>query len=430
MKFRWPHRTDLTLLTALSLASSCAIGADFSLSGYGTLGYAKSNQSFTYQRFIDDGGTLKRDSLAGAQVDAQFDKGFSATLQVKVAPSLSSDQGYDATVAWAFVSYRPANDWLFRAGKLRVPLYLRSENTDIGATFDFARLPTEMYSISPTTDLTGASFRKTWDFAAGELTLDGFWGRASTHQRFYGREDFGKARPQGPNFVAIKLSANAFALTFNRNEDTYRLAYNHAIAKIDGGQPITRSYPLIPIEQVPGVGYYVFQGPAVPTSSSINSTAITLGADVALGAGFRVTGEIARRIVGDTEIGPDARGGYVSLLKRVGKWTPYLTYAFLRSSSGPRNIYNAINQNRVPDFIPGAAQINASQRLGADTILAYDQSSWALGSSYSLTPRSKIKAEFQRAHIGQVSGMVDAPPGGDVRNTNVNVYSLSYSFAF
>lgn len=421
-------RTTAMLFAAVGLGTLPAVAVDFSYSGFGTLGYAKSDRPYAYQRFITDRGTLMRDSLIGVQVDARLDPQIGATLQWKAQPSLSNDHGYDATLAWAFVSYRPTNDWLFRAGKLRVPLYLYSENTDIGATFDFARLPAEMYSISPTTDLVGVSFRKNWSLSAGELSLDGFWGKTKLDIRFYGRDDLGPARPAGAIFVPIDLSANGFALTLRRNNDSFRFGFNHAVAKrADGGQ-ISRYFPFVSL--APGVGYYQFQGPDVPTTGSTSNTAIALGAEVGVGAGVRVIGEYARRIIHDSKVGPDGAGGYVSLLKRVGRWTPYLTYAYLLSSSGPRNIYNAVNDNRVPAFIPGAAAINASQRAGADGIPAFDQRSVALGTSYSFNATSKIKAEYQRTHNGQMSYMVDAPAGSDIRNQNVNVYSLSYSFEF
>ena len=35
-----------------------------------------------------------------------------------------------------------------------------------------------------------------------------------------------------------------------------------------------------------------------------------------------------------------------------------------------------------------------------------------------------------RSHIGQMSSLVDAPPGGNIRNQNINVFSLSYNFVF
>ena len=58
-------------------------------------------------------------------------------------PDALNDNRYEGSVSWAFLSYRPTNDWLIRAGKQRTPLYLYSETVDVGVTYDFARLPTE-----------------------------------------------------------------------------------------------------------------------------------------------------------------------------------------------------------------------------------------------------------------------------------------------
>ncbi|HEY0665141.1 MAG TPA: hypothetical protein VGD24_03665, partial [Gallionella sp.] len=152
-------------------AVSPVLAADVSLSGFGTIGYAKSDQSYNYQRFVNDKGTLKRDSVLGIQMAAQFTPEWSATVQAKVAPALDDDTRYAASLSWAFLAYRPNNDWLIRAGKLRMPFYLNSENLDVGETYDAARLPNELYSVSPTMDFTGATFLKTWYLADSELDL-------------------------------------------------------------------------------------------------------------------------------------------------------------------------------------------------------------------------------------------------------------------
>lgn len=172
------------------------------------------------------------------------------------------------------------------------------------------------------------------------------------------------------------------------------------------------------------------RGPGSPQTDSTRNTIVIFGADQKLPAGLRFVGEYVRRIVQKSEIGPDTSGGYVSLLRRFGKLTPYFVYAFLQSQAEERQLYKAVNENTVPSFIPGAEQINLSQRAGADGIVAYDQGSWALGASFSPFRKSKIKAEFQGAHIREAPGFVDAPPGGNVRNQNINIFSVSYNFVF
>ena len=422
------NRLTVVISAVLSLTAFPAMAVDVSVSGFGTVGYARSDESFAYQRFIDNGGTFRRDSIFGVQVDAQFTSQVAATVQIKAAPSLEDDNKVDGAVSWAFLSYRPTNDLLLRAGKLRLPLYLYSENLDVGATYDFARLPAEMYSISPTNDLTGASFSKNWGMDSGELTLDGYWGKASTQVRLFNRDEI--LAPRGPQFPSFDVEAAGLALTRHREEDVYRASLHNVTVTFDS--PISATFPFVSLG--PGIGYYqvnnALPGPGVPTVDEFKLFVMTLGVNIGLGADFRLISEYAQSNVENFDLVPDTKRGYVSLLKRIGKWTPYITQAYVRSSSSSRNFYNAVNDTTVPAFVPSADLINAAQRTGADAIGAFDQSSWALGTSYSLSPNSKIKAEWMKVRIGDVSGMVDAPAGGNVRHQGINVFSLSYSFVF
>lgn len=422
---------------ALALAASMCLNAlpamsEVSISGFGTVGYAQSDQSFAYQRFVDKTGTFKRDSVFGVQLDAKITPQIGFTLQTKMAPSISSDSSWDPTVTWAFVSYRPSNDWLLRLGKQRIPLYLHSENTDVGATFDLARLPAEVYSTVPTTDFTGASFGKTWNLNDNELSLDGYWGKADSYWRTYKRDNIPGFQSAGSLFSPIKIDSKGLVLTLRQEENTYRAGLHKADVKSGDGESFPVTFPYVDLGS--GVGYYQVSndlpGPGIQETKTVGVMVYTLGADAGLGNDFRLMGEYVRRAIKESELFPDSQAAYLSLRKRIGKWTPYATYARLRTEPKTSNLYQALNNNTVPDFIPNAELINASQRAGADSIYAYDQSSWSVGSSYSLSPTSKIKAEWMRVHIGAVSGFVDAPPGENIRRKNINVLSLNYNFVF
>ena len=420
------------LAVLLNLAPSQAAAIDFSVSGFGTVGYARSDQSYAYQRFIDDSGTFWRDTLAGLQIDATFADKFGATAQFKLAPATNNDDEYKGTVSWAFLSWRPTNDWLLRAGKQRIPLYLYSQTHDVGVTYDFARLPTEMYSITPNNDLVGLSFSKSWGPANGELVLDAYWGKFRGDFRFWLRDDVPPIQSSGPLFYPEDIKGGGLTLTYKRNENTYRIGLSRVVAEIRDGTPFPTSYPFVTL--APGIGYFQVDnslpGPGVPTRDSLTITVVTLGAEQDLGSGFRVIGELARTFVPDTDVSVASTRGYASLLKRVENWTPYVVYAFLRSQPDVRSLYNSVNYNTVPDFVPGAALINASQRSAADRSFTYDQRSWAVGTSYAFSATSKLKAEYLRTHIGEVSTLVDAPSGSNIRNQNINVFSLSYNFVF
>ena len=425
------HRIKWAFASVSSLCAVTAAAADISLSGFATVGYARSDQSYNYGRFVNDTGTLKRDSVLGVQMDARLNNEFSVTLQGKMAPSLKDDEGVAATVSWAFVSWRPSNDLLFRLGRMRVPLYLNSETTDVGTTFDFARLPTEVYSTSPTADFDGVSVAKTWSLDVGELTADGFWGEAKTHFRSYLRDGAGPM-PAGAFFIPVTVKARGLALTLQRDESVYRMGYHDTYTTGTDGATMPVTYPYVGI--MPGLGYYqtsdLMPGPGVPIARKIHSPVFTLGADVSLGGGFRVMGEYARRNVRNIATGPDTQGGYLALLKQSGAWTPYVSVARLESTSRTHKLYKQVNGNRVPGFLPGADQINAAQRAGADVVFAYDQTTWALGSSYRLSPTSKIKAEWAQTRTGDMSSLLDAPPGGESGKKKLNVFSLSYSLVF
>ena len=125
----WRLRCALFFCVFAALWSTGAAGVDLSAAGvdvrltaFGTVGYAQSNSKIRYLRYIDDDGTLKADSLAGVQAEAQFNTQWSATFQGVASAPRTRDDGHEAKVRWAFVSFRPTNDWLFRAGRLRPPV--------------------------------------------------------------------------------------------------------------------------------------------------------------------------------------------------------------------------------------------------------------------------------------------------------------------
>ena len=423
------HRPLWRLLAAL--ASAPAAGGDFQLSGFGTLGGAIADQDFVYQTHIDDQGTLHRDSLLGVQLDAHLAPGWGLTLQGKAAPSDHREDGWDPTLTWAFLSWRPNNDLLLRAGKLRIPLMLFSANSDVGTTFEFARLPYELYSLSPTADITGASFSWSWLDGDREWILDGYLGRAHTDWRIYVRDGLPPYRQPGPSYTGVDANVGGLTLTLHEHDNDWRIGLNRAEIYPDSGG-LAADYPYV--APAPGSGYYQvlpsMPGPGVHSVNPAVTDVLTFGANIALARKFRLIGEYARRHMSEVTAGTNTDAAYLALLRPRGRWTPYVYVAGIRSESRALDRYDELNANKVPTTVPGAATINASQRLGADQVIAYDQYSWAIGSSYNLTHYAKLKAEWLHARTGRVSSFVDAPAGEDSGDREVNVFSLSLSFTF
>ena len=418
------------------LVSAPLAAQELSWSGFGTLGLAKSNRDYTYQRYITHGGSLNRDSLLGLQADLRLNPQWSATLQVKAAPSLQADSRWAVVPTWAFVAWRPNDDWLLRAGRLRLPLYLYSESMDVGQTHDMARLPTEVYSVAPSSDFDGGYVTRTWllgDAGEREISADAFHGTASTTARFWTRDGAPPAVPAGPIFHAVKVNASGLALTFRQPGLVLRGSLNQTRTRqVDGGAlPVT--FPFVQI--APGLGYYQVSnslpGPGVPTVQSIRNTVFSLGGEYSFAGGWRVAAEYVRNQQHDTELASDTTGSSVALFRNLGPLTPYVSVSKLGSRQAALNWYQRLTSNTLPAFIPGAAQLNSAQRLGAESIWLADQHSLALGASYALTPQLKVKGEWLRSHIGQASRMVDTRPGSDTpHNTTVDVLSVNLNFAF
>ncbi len=421
----------LNSISANAATDFSLFGADVSLSGFATAGFAISDQSYRYQRFINNDGTFKRDSLVGAQVDIKLNDEFSITAQAKVAPSLESDKEINPILTWAFLSWRPTNDLLFRGGRIRIPMYLNSQNMDIGATFDFARLPSEVYLTSPTNDIDGLSGSKTWNFDLGELTAEGYVGTTDTFSRL-GSYNY-PPLSGGTLFVPLKINLYGMALTFQHEESLFRVGVHDTYSQRTDGRYMIVDYPYVPISSK--AGYYqvsndALAGPGIPLKSQLHSFLYTVGADVSLGNGFRLMGEYVRREVRDILIGPDSAGEYLALLKSFGDWTPYVSMAHLQSTNRVLDFYNKLNNNRVPATVPYSSAINASQRAAANRTLAYDQTTWALGTSYQLNPTSKLKAEWAITQTGNVSSFIEIPMNGSSSNQLINVFSFSYNVTF
>jgi len=417
------------LITGLAgaLATVPAHAVDLSASGFGTLGYAVSDQPYNYQRFVDEGGTFKRDTVLGGQLDAKFSPEWSATVQAKVAPSLNNDDDWSLTASWAFVSWRPGNDWLLRLGKQRVPMYLNSENMDVGQTYDFARLPFEMYGISPSNDFKGLYVSRTWMPELGETTLDVFHGEADLQARAH-------LRDAGAIFIPVCTTISGAVLTLKQDSSTWRAGLHHTVTRRRDGQDFPSHYPYV--SAGPGVGYYAVQPSMVATepigtTPSIINDVITLGGDIEVAPNWRLVSELARNIQMRTENGANTAGGYVAVLHKMGALTPYVSYARLRSMGVSVRVADSLNAAQSPALNFVDPRLNPSQRAASDAIMVYDQDTLAIGSSYALTPQSKLKAEWARTRIGNRSATVDSPPGEDVvRRQRINVLSLNYSFVF
>ncbi|MCK6427195.1 MAG: hypothetical protein L6Q75_19230 [Burkholderiaceae bacterium] len=401
-------------------------------SGFGTLGWARSNRSADYQRFIDRQGGLERDSLLGGQIDAQLSARWSATLQARLAPSDRQDNAWDLRTTWAFVAWRPDNDWLIRAGKLRVPFFLRSEHLDVGSTYTEARLPAEVYTMVPTNDFQGLHLSRSWELADGELSLDAYRGKANMVKRVWMREGMPGQMAAGVQFRDVTTTVQGLVATYDGTALKWRLGGHRArTEQRDGGTFVLRP-AWAPLG--PGIGYWqthpALPGPGVEVAHRFENTMLTLGAEWRPRPGWMLAAEYGRIRQVDTERSLDSTGGYLTVSRDFGRLTPYLTWSRLFSSPVSRRWARTLDETTVPAMVPGSTVLNASMRAAADSVPVYDQHAWAFGAAFALSPTHKLKAEWLHTRA-EVSSMFDLAPGEKLfRPRSIDVLSVNYSFTF
>lgn len=442
MKSSMLHRLRRLALAALVgpalLPGAATAGVDYSLSGFATLGWTRSTglEGGRYLRFSNEQGSLKTDSRMAGQLDLRFTPAWSATLQMKLAPAADTDRGVALSTAWAFVGWRPADDWLLRAGRMRVPLYLHSESLDVGLAYDLARLPVEMYSVVPSNEFDGVSAAYTLPvplLGGSELSLDGYGGRIQTTARLWNRDGAPPVIPAGPHFREVDVQIFGAVLSLRNVDTTLRLSLTDARTRPTDGSLLPVDVPFVQI--APGLGYYKVSeelpGPPLQTVDRLRNIITTVGVDHQFGGGWRVTGEVARNRQLRTRVGANTTGGYLALAREIGEFTPYVSYGRLRTHDPQMDVYRKLLGVQLPGFIPGAAQINASQRLFAESIYAADQRTWALGVAWAAPWGGKLKVEWARTGVGEVSRLLDTPPGQPgLRDASFGTATVNYNLAF
>ena len=418
-------------LAAAALPAAAQEGLRVSASAFATLGWAQSNRDYAYQG-IDDGGTLRRDTVMGGQVDLQFSPRWSATVQARFAPSQRHESEWDLRASWAFVAFRPDNDWLLRLGKVRAPFFLRSENLDVGQTYDEVRLPAELYTLSPANDFSGASAMRNWSLDGGELSLEAYRGTALLYKRFWERAGMPPQVPAGALTRQVETTITGLVATWRAPRFTGRVGVHHAATRLPDGAVDFLVRPVFaPLG--PGLGYWqtsnLLPGPGVENTDHIVNLVLIAGGEFRAGP-WRVASEVARVMQRRVDFGLDAVGGYLTVYRSIDRFTPYASIAALDSLGQTRQWSRALENTTLPGVLPGADLLNASMRMGADNQPVYRQTALALGSSYALDASTKLKLEWMHVRARQ-SSMLDLAAGEPLeKRRDLNVWSASLNVVF
>lgn len=414
----------IALLAALGAHCHGSVAADYSLLGFGTIGYAVSDMPAPYLRYIDKRGTFRADSLIGIQGEVQVDPQWGATLQLVGSAPRDKDNGFEASVRWAFVSYRPTNDWLIRVGRLRPPILNHTPNSEVGMTYDFARLPAEVYSLSPVYDIDGVAVTKLFTGDEHDVAIDFYAGKTHLKQKTPFQRDSRQTFVPDRYFPeSLKFAGVVMSLPVGRGSS--RVGIHRASIQPRDGRVFVEDPSPIDIMLPPPLGGVLFV-PGAPLNG-IGVVALSAGVEQSFGS-WRYSAEFARRVARRTNMGPASTSGTLSVTYVAKELRPYFSLSFARPADSVRRYYELLSRTPVPSAVLGPPTniSSAYHQSLADAIYVYDQRSIALGASYRLNPNSMLKLEWMTTKVGLASALVD----GDVRHRRFNVLSMSYNFTF
>lgn len=273
----------------------------------------------------DDSFSFSPDTTFAIQARADLGEGLSATAQM--IGHAAND--FDMEFEWAYLQYDLTEEISLYGGRKRVPLYLYSDTLDLGYGYHWIRPPFEMYWISLTSyDGVSASYST-------------MLGPVDSHfEIFYGEAETMDSRSTAAAGIDVNLELENLSGAF------WTVGYEWLQARV--GMARTR---VNIIAQQP---YYL---PPPFTDLAGGPTVISEGNDVDYYAGalkldfqkFFIMGEYGETRLEKTY--NDAKAWYVSAGRRMGKFTPHITFS---------------------EFHELATRISAEERVTTTVGLRYD----------------------------------------------------------
>ena len=323
------------------------------------------------------------DSRAGAQLNAQFDKHWSAVVQVVEEKGVA--HAYEPHLEWANVKYQVTPELSVRLGRIALPLFLAADYRKVGYALPWMRAPVELYSLIPISysDGVDASYRWHTGQVKHETTLS--LGHAAARLN---KDLTGKAR----NIVGLTESATAGALTV-------RFTAAQALLVVPGVEAL-----------FDGLRAFGPPGEALADRYDIAKRHVRV-----FSAGFNydpgdwfITGESGRINTGSL-LG-DQTASYLSAGRRFGNVAPYVTYARLVANLATQTAGLPLD-GLPPEAAAVAGFLNNALNDQLRQIGVQDTAS--VGVRWDVAPNIALKGQFDRVKPrgGSIGTLINVQPG-------------------
>lgn len=417
------YLSNVCLLCACSLESSFVFAAaadDLRVNGFITVTAQRSNQreqvyapgfSVITREQLQENRGVPGDSVTlggstmGLQIDYMMDSKTSFTTQ------LVSLAGNDWSVQtdWAYAAYKITPTWIFKAGRMRSPMFLFSESQDIGFSYPWVKAPAEMYTfLLPSFD--GAALQKRYYISqvAGNVTL----ALGTSHQ----------AKGQGalPNNLDLKNSAGISSNAYFRS---WMFFVSHHIVTVMPNERAGDDMDL-------ALKYLsdqtrLFDYSDVSSGRDYHAQYSDVGFSYDDGS-LMVIGEIGRLLVQGSAF-PSFKAGDLTVGYRFNNLLPYYSAGYVKTLPDANQLRSAIVEsvNVVRNQSEIGAMFDQIKLIGN---LNYQQLGQSIGVRVDIGQYTDFK--LQVTHVSNLDGSrglfaPEAPQGG-----SANIYAISFDAVF
>ena len=342
-------------------------------------------------------------SLLALQTDVALTETLSFTTQLLAHASAGRDSG----VEWAYLSWRPAKRWRFKAGKMRSPFYLHSDTLDVGFSYPWIIPPQPVYTPYIFPNFTGLSAAYRFNIRDWGIEARAYWGNFDDYITV---EDEAPVNAKTDNLRGLVLEAQ-------RGNLHLRASWHRAVGAVNTLRLARFT------DRLRRLG---FSRSAASLNTKTRVTYIKAGVSYEA-LDYFLKAEWTRLRKGDAFAVPAYDGYYLS-----GGYTFYpLQLPITAHATYAR--HESRRQGRRPvDEIPAGADLRAAYNAILNSRLIGDDSmqSLALGLRWDVNPAVALKAEW--LHIDGEPGKrsfftLDRAADFD-RNANLFLLALEWIF--
>lgn len=414
----------------------------FRMSGFGTLGVAKTNNDEVKFNYPGQGGgaskdySIHPDSKVAIQGTQTFTNTVSATAQIMTKYDAEGD--YIPKFEWAFAKWQAMPGLNIRAGRMGAPYFMISDFRDVGYANTPVRPNLDVYGQVPVSSFDGVDV--SYQFNVGSATL------TSTLWTGNSKADFANTltsagAPTDPVSVEIKRTVGLNLLA--EFENGLSIRFGHAGGKLTVGSPTTNTL-IAAAQQLGALGLSAEDQAGVGSLLTRDSKASFTGIGLAYDQNDIVLATEFTKRKNERGIVADTTGWYFMGGYRFGSFLPYVSWSRVKVDDSNGAAPSFASAGTVITNSGGAAAPALQQLIGGTTASfntqKLTQRTISAGVRWDVASGFALKAQFDHVRKPANSAGMFLVPDAAVEvatgqqfvgnRKNVNVVTLSVDFVF